>query len=90
MPQKALWSSGKVAPYKREEGGVKKLARRSRVRNSWQSKSIYFANRGRQELVLNLNSDVGGIPHREASIRVDAKLALNRENHEESKGTFLG
>ena len=53
-------------------------------------RSIYFANRGRQELVLNLNSDVGGIPHREANIRVDAKLALNRENHEESKGTFLG
>ena len=40
--------------------------------------------------MLNLNSDVGGIPHREANIRVDAKLALNRENHEESKGTFLG
>ena len=90
MTQKALWSSGKVAPHKRQEGGVIELARRSRVRNSWQSKSIYFANRGRQELVLNLNSDVGGIPHREANIRVDAKLALNRENHEESKGTFLG
>ena len=40
--------------------------------------------------MLNLNSDVGGIPHREANIRVDGKLALNRENHEESKGTFLG
>ena len=38
--------------------------------------------------MLNLNSDVGRIPHREANIRVDAKLALNRENHEESKGTF--
>ena len=90
MTQKALWSSGKVAPHKRQEGGVIELARRSRVRNSWQSKSIYFANRGRQELVLNLNSDVGGIPHREANIRVDAKLVLNRGNHEESKGTFIG
>ena len=40
-------------------------------------------------MVLNLNSDVGGIPHREANIRVDAKLALNRENHEESKVPFL-
>ena len=66
------------------------LARRSRVRNSWPSKSIYFANKGRQELVLNLNSDDGGIPRWEANIRVDVKLALNRENHEESKGTFLG
>ena len=52
--------------------------------------SIYFANRGQQELVLNLSSDDGGIPHREANIGVDVKLALNRENHEESKGTFLG
>ncbi|KAG8489287.1 hypothetical protein CXB51_017338 [Gossypium anomalum] len=50
------------------------LARRSRVQNSWQAKSIYFANRGWQELVLNLNSDDGGIPHREANIRVDLKL----------------
>ena len=40
--------------------------------------------------MLNLNSDVGGIPHREANIKVDGKLVLNRENHEESKGTFLG
>ena len=40
-------------------------------------------------MVLNLNSDVGGIPHREANIRVDAKLALNRENHEESKVPLL-
>ena len=40
--------------------------------------------------MLNLNSDDGGIPHRDANIRVDAKLALNIENHEESKGTFLG
>ena len=39
--------------------------------------------------MLNLNSDDGGIPHREANIRVDAKLALNRENHEESKVLFL-
>ena len=75
---------------KRQEGGVIELARRSRVRNSWQSKSIYFANRGRQELVFNLNSDDGGIPHREANIRVDTKMALNIENNEESKGTFLG
>ena len=90
MPQKALWSSGKVAPHKRQEGGVIELARRSRVRNSWQSKSIYFAMLGRQEFVLVLNSGDGGIPYREANIRVDAKLALNRENHEESKGTFLG
>ena len=36
-------------------------------------------------MVLNLNSDVGGIPHREANIRVDTKLALNRGNHDESK-----
>ena len=77
-------------PVVKWQGGVIELAMRSRVRNSWQSKSIYFANRGRQELVLNLNSDVGGIPHREANIRVDAKLALNIENHEESKDTFLG
>ena len=40
--------------------------------------------------MLNLNSDDGGIPDREANIRVDAELALNRENHEESRGTFLG
>ena len=40
--------------------------------------------------MLNLNFDVGGIPHREANIRGDAKLALNRENLEESRGTFLG
>ncbi|KHG15623.1 ferredoxin--nadp reductase [Gossypium arboreum] len=73
-------------PVGKWQGGVIELARRSRVRNSWQSKSIYFGNRGRQELVLNLNSDVGGIPHWEANIRGDAKLALNRENHEESKG----
>ena len=39
-------------------------------------------------MVLNLNSNVGGIPHREANIRVDEKVALNRGNHEESKGTF--
>ena len=90
MTQKALWSSGKVAPQKRQEGCVIEVARRSRVRNSWQVKSIYFANKEWQELVLNLNSDNGGIPHREANIRVDGKLALNRENHEESKGTFLG
>ena len=38
--------------------------------------------------MLNLNSDVGGIPHRAANIRVVAKLALNRGNHEESRGTF--
>ena len=52
--------------------------------------SIYFSNRARQELVLNLNSDDGGIPHWKANIRVEAKLALNRENHEESNGTLLG
>ncbi|KHG13879.1 hypothetical protein F383_18013 [Gossypium arboreum] len=39
---------------------------------------------------MNLNSDVGRIPHRKANRRGDAKLALNRENHEKSRGTFLG
>ena len=56
----------------------------------WHAKVDYFAMLGRQELVLVLNSGDGGIPHREANIRGDAKLALNRENHEESRGTFLG
>ncbi|TYJ49877.1 hypothetical protein E1A91_A01G166200v1 [Gossypium mustelinum] len=51
--------------------------------------SIYFANRGRQELVLNLNSDDGGIPHQEANIRGDTKLVLNIENHEKSKGANI-
>ena len=60
------------------------------VRIPWHAKVDYFAMLGWQELVLVLNSGDGGIPHREANIRVDAKLALNRENHEESKGTFLG
>ena len=39
--------------------------------------------------MLNLNSNVGGIPHQEAKIRVVAKLALNREKLEESKVPFL-
>ena len=63
---------------------------RTLVRIPWHAKVDYFAMLGRQELVLVLNSGDGGIPHREANIRVDTKLALNRENHEESKGTFLG
>ena len=63
---------------------------RTLVRIPWHAEVDYFAMLGRQELVLVLNFDVGGIPHREANIRVDVKLALNRGNHEESKSTFLG
>ena len=48
------------------------------VRIPWHAKVDYFAMLGRQELVLVLNSGDGGIPHREANIRVDGELALNR------------
>ena len=63
---------------------------RTLVRIPWHAKVDYFAMLGRQELVLVLNSGDGGISHREANIRVDGELALNRANHEESRHTLLG
>ena len=65
---------------------------RTLVRIPWHAKVDYFAMLGRQELVLVLvlNSGDGGIPHREANIRVVGELALNRANHDESRHTLLG
>ena len=51
---------------------------RTLVRIPWHAKVDYFAMLGRQELVLVLNSGDGGIPHREANIRVDGELAIEQ------------